>query len=63
MEALGGVGVGLGGGKEAPGTAEAVLQIYQQRFANPPSPLDNTVVCRLADMLIAGCVTFYYHLQ
>ena len=38
------------------GVADSVLQIYQQRFCNPPSALDTLIVSQLADMLIADVV-------
>ncbi len=51
--ALGGIGVSLVG---SPGVSEAILQIYHQRFSNPPTPLDSLIITCLADMIIAGCV-------
>ncbi|EYC21934.1 hypothetical protein Y032_0018g3619 [Ancylostoma ceylanicum] len=48
---LGGIGVALVASKDVP---DMVLQIYLQRFANPPSPLDNVMVRCLANMWIAG---------
>ena len=35
---------------------EMVVQIYLQRFANPPSQLDVTMIRCLAEMWIAGAV-------
>ena len=51
IAALGGIGVAL---KDVAGTPEAVLQVFQQRFAQPPSSLDAHIVAQLAQMLIAG---------
>ncbi|KAK6746150.1 hypothetical protein RB195_012331 [Necator americanus] len=48
---LGGIGVALVGSKDVP---DMILQIYLQRFANPPSPLDIVMVRCLANMWIAG---------
>ncbi|KAK6019332.1 proteasome activator pa28 beta subunit [Ostertagia ostertagi] len=50
---LGGIGVALVGSKDVP---DMVLQIFLQRFANPPSPLDNVMIRCLANMWIAGAV-------
>ncbi|CAI4230573.1 unnamed protein product [Auanema sp. JU1783] len=54
---LGGIGVSLGvTSKEVP---EMVLQIYLQRFASPPSPLDIVMVKCLAQMWVAGAKTIH----
>ncbi|VDO53234.1 unnamed protein product [Haemonchus placei] len=53
---LGGIGVALVGSKDVP---DMVLQIFLQRFANPPSPLDNVMVRCLANMWIAGARSIY----
>lgn len=54
INALGGIGVWL---CDIPGTADAVLQIFQQKFANPPSPLDGVMVYQLSEMIVAGAVS------
>ncbi len=54
VAALGGIGIGV----RAPTAAKAILQIYQQRFTNPPSQIDCQIVDRLADMIVAGSVCF-----
>lgn len=54
LMALGGIGVWL---VDVQGTADAVLQIFQQKFAMPPSPLDAIIVDQLSEMILAGCVS------
>lgn len=54
--ALGGISVGL---REIPGISEAVLQIFQQRFSNPPSSSDVLIINQLAEMIIAGNVKIF----
>ncbi|KAF8358748.1 hypothetical protein PRIPAC_93743, partial [Pristionchus pacificus] len=51
---LGGIGVSLVKEPEVP---ELVLQIFTQRFSNPPSPLDVHIVNSLANMWIAGATS------
>ncbi|CAI2348814.1 unnamed protein product [Caenorhabditis sp. 36 PRJEB53466] len=58
IQTLGGIGVGLVD-STAVEVPEMVLQIYLQRFANPPSQLDVTMVRCLAEMWIAGSRTIY----
>jgi hypothetical protein len=53
--ALGGIGVNFVGTADV---AEGVLQIFHQRFANPPSALDILIVSSLADMVVAGSVCY-----
>ncbi|CAB3403699.1 unnamed protein product [Caenorhabditis bovis] len=58
IQTLGGIGVGLVDtqGVDVP---DMVLQIYLQRFANPPSYLDVAMVRCLAEMWIAGAVSIH----
>ncbi|GMT18880.1 hypothetical protein PFISCL1PPCAC_10177 [Pristionchus fissidentatus] len=51
---LGGIGVSLVKEPEVP---ELVLQIFIQRFSNPPSSLDTHIVNSLANMWIAGATS------
>ena len=53
IRALGGIGTNL---YQVPGTSEAIMQIYQQRFSNPPAVTDALIISKLADMVIAGAV-------
>ncbi|VDO94030.1 unnamed protein product [Soboliphyme baturini] len=50
---LGGMGVWL---FDMPLVSHAVLQIFQQKFAKPASPLDKYIIEQLSDMILAGCV-------
>ncbi|CAJ0959757.1 unnamed protein product, partial [Mesorhabditis belari] len=49
---LGGIGQAQANSEEVP---ELILQIFLQRFSNPPSPLDTLIVQCLAQMWTAGC--------
>ncbi|CAI5445845.1 unnamed protein product [Caenorhabditis angaria] len=53
IQTLGGIGVGLVDSK-AVDVSDMVLQIYLQRFANPPSQLDIAMIRCLAEMWVAG---------
>lgn len=44
-------------------TVESVLQIFQQRFCSPPSALDSIIVDQLANIVIAGCVSYSKYKQ
>ncbi|CAP24439.2 Protein CBG03566 [Caenorhabditis briggsae] len=55
IQTLGGIGVGLVD-STAVEVPEMVVQIYLQRFANPPSQLDVTMIRCLAEMWIAGAL-------
>uniref|UniRef100_A0A915L0V3 PI4-kinase N-terminal domain-containing protein n=1 Tax=Romanomermis culicivorax TaxID=13658 RepID=A0A915L0V3_ROMCU len=57
LMAIGGIGTWL---SDTPGIPEAVMQIFQQKFATPPSPLDSIIVNEMAEMVIAGC---YFSIQ
>lgn len=58
IQTLGGIGVGLVD-STAVEVPEMVVQIYLQRFANPPSQLDVTMIRCLAEMWIAGARSIY----
>ncbi|CAL2037779.1 unnamed protein product [Caenorhabditis brenneri] len=58
IQTLGGIGVGLVDSTAAE-VPEMVVQIYLQRFANPPSQLDVTMIRCLAEMWIAGARQIY----
>lgn len=58
IQTLGGIGVGLVD-STAVEVPEMVVQIYLQRFAQPPSQLDVTMVRCLAEMWIAGAKSIY----
>ncbi|KFD55632.1 hypothetical protein M514_03380 [Trichuris suis] len=53
---LGGIGVWF---REMPAISSAVMQIFQQKFSNPASPLDALIVHQLSEMILAGCVNIY----
>ncbi|CDW56508.1 phosphatidylinositol 4 kinase alpha [Trichuris trichiura] len=53
---LGGIGVWF---RELPAISSAVMQIFQQKFSNPASPLDALIVHQLSEMILAGCVNIY----
>uniref|UniRef100_A0A5S6Q402 1-phosphatidylinositol 4-kinase n=1 Tax=Trichuris muris TaxID=70415 RepID=A0A5S6Q402_TRIMR len=54
--ALGGIGVWF---QDMPSISLAVLQIFQQKFANPVSSLDALIVHQLSEMILAGCAKVY----
>ena len=53
---MGNIAVSL---KDTPRTVESVLQIFQQRFCSPPSPLDTLLIDQMGKMIIASCPGIY----
>uniref|UniRef100_A0A7E4V1C1 1-phosphatidylinositol 4-kinase n=1 Tax=Panagrellus redivivus TaxID=6233 RepID=A0A7E4V1C1_PANRE len=53
---LGRIGVALREQTEVP---ELVMQIFLQRFCNPPSTQDNLIISSMTDMIIAGAKGIY----